>query len=153
LQKLAFDPKYLGGAIGMIGVLQTWTRSLDYHPHIHYLIPSGALSPDGMKWISAKDTFLMHHKPLSIIFRAKVKDALKKAGLFKQVPPQVWQQDWVVHIEPVGNGHAVLKYLAPYIFTPCNGIYTTLPATCSAQRLSKGAILWFPDVQKEETVV
>ena len=58
----------------------------------------------------------MHHKPLSVIVRAKLKDALKKAGLFKQVPPQVWQQDWVAHIEPSGSGHAALKYLAPYIF-------------------------------------
>jgi len=116
LQKLALDPKYLGGKIGMVGVLQTWTRSLDYHPHIHYLIPGGALSPDDKTWIPAKNTFLMHNKPLSIIFRAKVKDALKKSGLFKHVSPQVWQHNWVVHIEPVGNGRAVLKYLAPYIF-------------------------------------
>ena len=33
-----------------------------------------------------------------------------------------------------------------------NRIYTTLPAAYSAQRLSKGAILRFSDVQKEKTV-
>jgi hypothetical protein len=54
MQKLALDPKYLGGETAMIGVLQTWTRTMDYHPHIHYLIPGGAISTDGRKWISAK---------------------------------------------------------------------------------------------------
>jgi hypothetical protein len=32
------------------------------------------------------------------------------------VPASVWQQDWVVHCQPVGDGEAALKYLAPYIF-------------------------------------
>jgi hypothetical protein len=41
---------------------------------------------------------------------------LQKTALFKQVPAQVWGQDWVVHSEAVGDGQAALKYLAPYIF-------------------------------------
>lgn len=116
LQKVALDPKYLGGEIGMIGVLQTWTRTMDYHPHIHYLIPGGAISTDGRKWISAKKAFLMHYKPLTIIFRAKLKDALKKAELLGQVPQKVWKQEWVIDLKPVGDGNAALKYLVPYIF-------------------------------------
>ena len=28
----------------------------------------------------------------------------------------MWQQDWVVHCQPVGSGQHALKYLAPYIF-------------------------------------
>ena len=35
LQTLALDPRFVGGRIGMIGVLHTWTRDLLYHPHIH----------------------------------------------------------------------------------------------------------------------
>jgi hypothetical protein len=35
LQQLTADPRFLGGQIGMLGVLQTWTRDLRYHPHIH----------------------------------------------------------------------------------------------------------------------
>jgi hypothetical protein len=30
LQQLAADPRFLGGQIGMVGVLQTWTRDLLY---------------------------------------------------------------------------------------------------------------------------
>jgi predicted RNA-binding Zn-ribbon protein involved in translation (DUF1610 family) len=117
VQELAQDPRFVGGQIGLLGVLQTWTKDLTYHPHIHYLVPGGGLAPDGQTWqpVRRKD-FLVHVKPLSILFRAKFRDALKKTDLFEQVPAEVWQQDWVVHCQPVGSGERALKYLAPYIF-------------------------------------
>jgi hypothetical protein len=46
-QKLARDPRAIGGQIGLVGVLHTWTRNLIYHPHVHYLAPGGGLSADG----------------------------------------------------------------------------------------------------------
>ena len=116
IQKLALDARYIGGEIGLIGILQTWSRPGDYHPHIHYLVPGGGLSPDHKRWLSAKDNFLMPAKPLAILFKAKFRDALKQAGLYDQIPKQVWYKDWVIDIKAVGNGQAVLKYLAPYIF-------------------------------------
>ena len=115
LQKLAADPKYVGGALGMIAVLQTWTRDLRYHPHVHYLIPAGGLAPDGA-WRPAHGHYLLPEKPLSQIFRAKFHDLLKKTNLFDQVPPPIWQKHWVVDIIAVGSGETALKYLAPYVF-------------------------------------
>jgi len=44
-QQLAQDPRFIGGQIGMVGVLHTWGRNLAYHPHIHYLVPAGGLAP------------------------------------------------------------------------------------------------------------
>jgi hypothetical protein len=116
LQELAADPRFVGGQIGLVGVLQTWTRDLMYHPHIHYLVPGGALSADGQRWRRARNAFFVHVKPLSRLFRGKFRAALTQAGLLEQVPAQVWRQEWVVHCQPVGNGQAALKYLAPYIF-------------------------------------
>jgi len=55
-------------------------------------------------------------RALSILFRAKFRAALKRAGLLAEVDPTVWQQDWVVHSQAVGDGQASLKYLAPYVF-------------------------------------
>jgi hypothetical protein len=115
LQKLAADPKYIGGSLGMIGVLQTWTRDLRYHPHVHYLIPAGGLAPNGT-WRAARCNYLLPEKPLARIFRAKFRDLLKKAGLFDQVPSDLWQKDWVVDIITVGSGETAVKYLAPYVF-------------------------------------
>ena len=39
-QELAKDPRFVGGTIGMIGILHTWGRNLAYHPHVHYLVPA-----------------------------------------------------------------------------------------------------------------
>ena len=116
LQQLASDPRFVGGQIGMVGVLHTWKRDMNYHPHVHYLVPAGGLSEDGQTWFPVKNDFLVPVKPLSILFRAKFRDALKKTDLFAQVSGEAWTQDWVVHCQPVGNGMAALKYLAPYIF-------------------------------------
>jgi hypothetical protein len=116
LQQLAQDPRFVGGRIGMVGVLHTWARDLSYHPHLHYLVPAGALAPDGQRWLPARRDFLVHVKPLSILFRAKFRDELKKTPLFDLVPAETWKKDWVVHCQHVGSGVAALKYLAPYIF-------------------------------------
>jgi len=62
LQQLAQDPRFLGGQMGMLGVLQTWTRDLRDHPHVHYLVPSLALAPDSKRWLVGKSDFLVHVK-------------------------------------------------------------------------------------------
>jgi hypothetical protein len=66
LQQLAGDSKCVGGQFGMVGVLQTWTRDLNYHPHVHYLVPADGLSKDGRTWFPVKKDFLVPVKPLSI---------------------------------------------------------------------------------------
>jgi len=116
LQQLAAEPRFVGGQIGLVGVLQTWTRDLAYHPHVHYLVPGGGLSADGQSWRRARNAFFVHVKPLSRLFRGKFRAALRQTDLFDHVSAQVWQQEWVVHCQPVGTGEAALKYLAPYIF-------------------------------------
>lgn len=114
-QQLAQDPRFLGGTIGMLGVLHTWGRNLSFHPHVHYLLPAGAW--DGQVWRYGRhQRFLLPVKALSILFRAKFRDALKKHDCFQQIPLSVWSQDWVVHCQPVGSGQRALRYLAPYIF-------------------------------------
>ena len=116
LQELAADKRFVGGQIGMVGVLHTWGRDLSYHPHVHFLVPGGGLSADGQQWLRSRQGFLVHVKPLAKLFRGKFRAALQKTTLYNQAPPSVWRQDWVVHSQAVGNGQAALKYLAPYIF-------------------------------------
>jgi hypothetical protein len=114
-QKLALDPRYVGGQIGMVGVLHTWGRDLTYHPHVHYLVPAGGMDDNG-EWLPVRNNFLFPVKALSKIFRAKFRDALQGEECFGKIPAQVWRQDWVVHCKQVGRGVGALKYLAPYIF-------------------------------------
>jgi hypothetical protein len=80
------------------------------------MVPGGGLAADGQTWLPARNDFLLPVKALSRIVRAKFRDALRRTPLFTLVPASVWQQVWVVHCQPVGNGLTALKYLAPYIF-------------------------------------
>jgi Putative transposase/Transposase zinc-binding domain len=114
-QHLAADPRFVGGQLGLVGVLHTWGRTLTYHPHVHYLIPAGGLAAD-QTWHSTPSDFLLPVKALSPIFRARFRDALRPTEIFDRIPTSVWQSDWVVHCQPVGNGETAFKYLAPYIF-------------------------------------
>ena len=115
LQKLAWDERFVGGRVGMMGVLHTWTRALIYHPHVHYIVTGGGLSEEG-EWKMSREDFLVPVRALSVIFRAKFRDLLKKTVLYDQVDARVWNKQWVVHSEPVGTGEAAFKYLAPYVF-------------------------------------
>ena len=91
----------------MVGVLHTRTRDLKYHPHVHCTATGGGLANDH-RWKSSCDDFHVHVKSLGIL-RAKIRDALKKTSLFKQVDRRVWEKAWVVHSEPVGSAQATFK--------------------------------------------
>jgi hypothetical protein len=69
-QHLARDPRFVGGQIGLVGVLHTWARDLSYHPHVHYLVPAGGLADDGQTWRPSRPDFLVPVKALSQLFRA-----------------------------------------------------------------------------------
>ena len=117
LKKLAKDKKYVGSEkIGCLAVLHTWGSKLQYHPHIHLVIPGGAVDKDGEQWLSSRQDMFVHTKPFSIIFRAKIKHELEKAGLLHEIDPSVWQKEWVVHNQPAGKGENVLRYLSRYVF-------------------------------------
>jgi hypothetical protein len=115
-QQLAQDPRWIGGQLGMVGVLHTWGRNLAYHPHVHYLVPAGGWKDTEQRWVPARHNFLLPVRALSRVFRGKLQQALRGTACYARIPAKVWQQEWVVHCEGVGSGLNVLKYLAPYIF-------------------------------------
>ena len=115
-QHLAADARFVGGQLGMVGVLHTWGRNLSYHPHVHYVVPGVGWAPEGQVCLAQRKHFLLPVKALSRIFRAKFRDALRDTACWEEIPATVWQQAWVVHCQPVGRGLPALKYLAPYIF-------------------------------------
>jgi hypothetical protein len=116
LQQLAADSRFMGGQLGMVGVLHTWGRNLSFHPHVHYVVPAVGWTPEGQVCLAKRVHFLLPVKALSRIFRAKFRDALRDTACFGDISDTVWQQEWVAHCQPVGCGLPALKYLAPYIF-------------------------------------
>jgi hypothetical protein len=117
LIELAKNPKYVGSRrLGFTGVLHTWGRSLIYHPHVHFIVPGGAIGADGTGWLPSRADFFVPVRAASVIFRAKFKELLAEAGLVDQIPPKVWTKKWVVHSKAVGDGRRALRYLAPYVY-------------------------------------
>ena len=112
------EPKNLGSTeVGFFGVLHTWGRDpKNYHPHVHFVVPGGGVSPDGSKWLQVKPDQLFHPLPAKQLYKKYFVEAIRQAGLYDQLPHGVLKFDWIVNIKPVGDGSAVLKYLAPYVY-------------------------------------
>ena len=51
VQTLAADGAWVGGTLGILAVLHTWSRTMEYHPHAHLLVTAGGLTPDGAAWV------------------------------------------------------------------------------------------------------
>jgi len=107
----------------MLGLLHTWSRTLIYHPHVHYLIPAGGLSLDQRQWVPSRPKFLVHVHPLADHYRTLFRQALQRDApdLLKTLPARVWKQRWVVHCQPAGSGQAALRYLSRYVFKTATG--------------------------------
>lgn len=117
VQTLAGDRRWVGGTAGILAVLHTWTRTLEYHPHAHLLVTAGGLSSDGEAWIKpAHSRFLMPGYALSQLFRAKMRVVLARAGLLDRIDPRVWQRRWTVHLQQIGSGEHAALYLSRYIY-------------------------------------
>ena len=118
IQELLGTPKRLGSDnVGFFGVLQTWGRDpMVYHPHVHFVVPGGGLNADGTQWLATPQNFLFPEAAAGKIYRQKFREAMRTAGFEKNIDPTVWLKDWIVDVEPVHDGRAVLKYLAPYVF-------------------------------------
>lgn len=116
LKRLCRDPRHLGGRIGILTVLHTWTRTLEYHPHVHCLVPGGALSPDETTWIPARDGFLVPVKALSTLFRAEFMKRARQTLPPIRFPQSVWKKPWVVYCKPgVPGPDQLLEYLGRYL--------------------------------------
>ena len=74
-------------------MLHTWGRDLNYHPHVHYVVPGGAVDESGAAWLPSGAAFFLPVRAWSILVRAKCRDALERAGLKDQVDPAVWWRD------------------------------------------------------------
>ena len=117
LQTLADDRTWVGGTLGILAVLHTWSRTLEDHPHAHLLVTAGGFSSDGTAWITpAYPRFLVPGYMLSEIFRAKIHDLLAKAGLDRDLDPTVWTRRWTVHIQQSGPGDHATRYLARDVY-------------------------------------
>jgi hypothetical protein len=118
LQQVAAERRLLGAELGFVGVLHTWGRQLQHHPHVHYIVPGGGLRSDGRKWIPSRQVdWLLPVQKLAAVFARRMDEAVRAEApaAHASLPAGTWRQRWVVHTQPAGAGTAVVRYLARYV--------------------------------------
>jgi hypothetical protein len=116
------DPR-LRGVTGAHAVLHTHSRRLEFHPHVHLIVPAGAVHRNRPKkasragsqrtWQWKKRGYLFPAANLAKVFRAKWLQAAGNAGL--RVNAAI-AKDWVVDCKSVGSGQKALVYLGRYLY-------------------------------------
>jgi hypothetical protein len=129
--ELTADPEHLDARTGILAVLHTWGQTLQFHPHVHCVVPGGGLSPAKTHWIASRPNFFLPVRQLSKLFRGKMLAGLRAAfnsgklrvaahvasarAEFKRLVSAAARTDWVVYAKrPFGGPQTVLKYLARY---------------------------------------
>ena len=112
------NDKQLQGNAGAVAVLHTHSRRLDYHPHVHLVMPAAALDAEQRSWRTKPrrrngSRYLFNHRALAKVFRAKLLAALAREGL---PLPCRHPEKWVVDCRCVGSGEKALVYLGRYLY-------------------------------------
>lgn len=113
LKDFGLNPDKLDGDIGLTAVLHTHNRRLDYHPHIHVIVPGGAINQQRKQWKKLKGKYLFNEFALAKVYRARFLAALNKHKL--SIPNNTPKQ-WVANVQHVGKGLPALKYLSRYLY-------------------------------------
>ena len=103
----------LQGKAGFTTVLHTHSRRLDYHPHIHVVMPGGAIDPIKKIWRAKSGKYLFNQKALAKVFRALF---LKTAVDHNLRIPAQCPSKWVIDCRHVGKGDKALVYLGRYLY-------------------------------------
>ena len=98
--------------LAMTAVLHTHSRRLDYHPHVHVIVPGGGINKKRTEWKKVNGHYLFNGFALAKVFKGKLLRALQQAGLHPPVTPK----KWVVQCQHVGRGLPALKYLSRYLY-------------------------------------
>ncbi len=111
LNTFAINDRQLQGSLGMTAVLHTHSRRLEYHPHIHVLMPAGSFNRTRTCWREKSSRYLFNGRALAVVFKAKFLTYLKKANI---VYPNNLPKKWIAQCQSVGKGEPALKYLGIY---------------------------------------
>ncbi|GMR01504.1 MAG: IS91 family transposase [Gammaproteobacteria bacterium] len=113
LKDFGVNDRKLGADLGMTAVLHTHSRRLDYHPHVHIIVPGGCLNQKRRQWKKLRGNYLFNEFALAKVFRARLLASVYNAGL--SLPDKI-PQKWVVDCRHVGKGLPALKYLSRYLY-------------------------------------
>lgn len=113
LASFGLNHRQLNSRLGFCAVLHTHSRRLDYHPHLHVIVPGAGIDVARKQWRKLKGQYLFNGKQLASVFRAKMIDRVNRLGLKL---PNGLPNHWVVQCQKVGRGLPALKYLSRYLY-------------------------------------
>lgn len=105
--------KQLGENNGLLAVLHTHSRKLDFHPHVHFVVPAGGLHRNKLLWQQKTGKYLFNAKNLAKVFRGKFIALMRAAHYYL---PAKTPTHWIVDCQHVGRGDSALTYLARYLY-------------------------------------
>ncbi len=113
LNTFGINDKALAAELAMTAVLHTHSRRLDYHPHLHIIVPGGCVNQTRKQWKKLRRKYLFNEFALAEVFRARFLAAVRHAGfsLPNNIPTK-----WVVDCECVSKGLPALQYLSRYLY-------------------------------------
>jgi len=112
LKDFGMNEKGLTAELAMTAVLHTHTRRLDYHPHVHIIVPGGGINPQRNEWRKVNGKYLFNGHKLAAVFRGRMLAAIAQSGLMPPITPK----KWVAQCQHVGRGLPALKYLSRYLY-------------------------------------
>lgn len=112
IKDFGLNDKNLAAELAMTAILHTHTRKLDYHPHVHIIVPGGGVNKLRNEWRKLKNKYLFNGYKLAAVFRGRMLVAIKQAGLMLPITPK----KWVVQCQHVGQGLPALQYLSRYLY-------------------------------------
>lgn len=113
LKTFTRNDKKLQGTAGFTIILHTHSRKLDFHPHIHVVMPGASIDTKTGLWRVKSSNYLFSHRAMANVFRAKLLQAIVDNNL--RVPVNC-PKKWVVDCKSVGNGDKALIYLGKYLY-------------------------------------
>ena len=117
VHRFSQNDRQLQGTPGAIAVLHTHSRRLDFHPHVHLVVPAAAVDAAKQRWRRKRrgknGTYLFNEKAMAKVFRAKMLAAIEAAGICL---PARYPREWVAHCKSVGSGEKALVYLGRYLY-------------------------------------
>ena len=113
LQSFALNDRDLGADIGMTMVLHSHSRRLDYHPHVHVIVPGVCVNKRRKQCTKKRGKYLFNEFALAKVFRARFLEAMHSDGL---KVPQNNPEKWVTDCRHVGKGLPALQYLSRYLY-------------------------------------
>ena len=129
IKTISADPRRFAAHVGGTAVLHTWNQKMEWHPHLHCLVPNGGFDIDTGAWKTGSPHFFAPVRVLARFFRNRFLENLARADLafhgsvahladreaFETVLREARTIEWNVYAKRPFNGpEAVIRYLSRY---------------------------------------